>query len=83
MFVLVKCLLKLLTAHLDRLYGLLEPSCPKIAALSGSEPQKSGAADLLDLLKLVSHWHANFSQLFYEFCRGLLQDIRANWSRRF
>ena len=83
MFVLVKCLLKLLTAHLDRLYGLLEPSCLKIAALSGSEPQKSGAADLLDLLKLESHCHANFSRLFYEFCRGLSQDIRANWSRRF
>ena len=25
----------------------------------------------LVLLKLVSHWHANFSRLFCEFCRGI------------
>ena len=47
-------------------------------------------------LKLVSHWHTNFSRLFCEFCRGLSHDNRAsvvriflcrelvaNWSRSF
>ena len=32
-------------------------------------------------LKLVSHWNANFSRLFLEFCRGLSQDIRASVAR--
>ena len=26
-------------------------------------------------LKLISHWHANFSRLFCEFCRGLSRNI--------
>ena len=47
-------------------------------------------------IKLVSHWHGNFSRLFCEFCCGLSHDVRAsvmrifmcrelvaNWSRRF
>ena len=33
--------------------------------------------------KLVSHWHANFSRLFCEFCRGLSHDIRASVVRIF
>ena len=32
-------------------------------------------------VKLVSHWHANFSRLFCEFCRGLSHDIRASVAR--
>ena len=34
-------------------------------------------------VKLVSHWHANFSRLFCEFCRGLAHDIRASVVRIF
>ena len=49
-------------------------------------------------MKLVSHWHANFSRLFGEFCRGLSHECKcrasvvriflcpelvANWSRSF
>ena len=29
-------------------------------------------------LKLVSHWHANFSRLFCEFCRRLSHNICAS-----
>ena len=32
-------------------------------------------------LKLVSYWHANFSRLFCEFCRGLSHDIHASVAR--
>ena len=35
----------------------------------------------LEHLQLVSHWHANFSRLFCEFCRGLSHDIRASVAR--
>ena len=34
-------------------------------------------------VKLVSHWHANFSRLFCEFCRGLSHDICASVVRIF
>ena len=33
------------------------------------------------LSQLVSHWHANFSRLFCEFCRGHSHDIRASVAR--
>ena len=33
------------------------------------------------ILKLVSHWHANFSRLLCEFCRRLLHNIRASVAR--
>ena len=37
----------------------------------------------IHILKLVSHWHANFSRLFCELCRGLSHDIRASVVRIF
>ena len=35
----------------------------------------------LQILVLISHWHANFSQLFCEFCHGLSCDIRTGQCR--
>ena len=35
------------------------------------------------MLKLVSHWHANFSRLFCEFSQGLSHGIRASVVRIF
>ena len=32
-------------------------------------------------LKLVYHWHANFSHLLCEFCRGLSHDLCASVAR--
>ena len=37
----------------------------------------------MNLFKLVSHWHVNFSRLFCEFCRRLSCDIRASVERIF
>ena len=31
------------------------------------------------MVKLVSHWHANFSRMFCEFCRGHSHECRENF----
>ena len=44
---------------------------------------KTSRKHVVKCIQLVSHWHANFSRLFCEFCRGLSCECRANVVRIF
>ena len=52
----------------------IEKNCEQLASVCR---EKLSYIRATNTVKLVSHWHANFSRLFCEFCRGLSHDTRA------